>query len=205
MAGPVPAAVPGITDPEQVRVLLYASGKPVHAPLVGVSRAALNVSDFALTLLDDVDAAEFYGTLGQIPNAQVRNDLSPDKAFRRGNIIGPISQIGGIPTGALTTGWITTAQGKYRRHADGKQECVMFVPVRSVAVTGGAGTLFISAQQSALYPAAFSLVDFVSAWETVGLTGQVASTGTAALWNVLAGLSITVNTQCVIYATGRWS
>ena len=49
--------------------------------------------------------------------------LTPDKGFRRGNIIGPIAQSGGVPTGALVEKG-TNASGYYERYASGMQICI---------------------------------------------------------------------------------
>src|SRR5690606_8961816 len=52
------------------------------------------LSAFARTLLDDATGGAMYPTLGQVPNAQVLNDLPAHNAFRRGNILGPVTQAG---------------------------------------------------------------------------------------------------------------
>ena len=60
---------------------------------------------------------------GQAPNARIRNDLTPDKAFRRGNILGTVLQASGVPTGALIeTG--SNSGGRYERYASGLQICL---------------------------------------------------------------------------------
>lgn len=83
------------------------------------------LTPFARTLLDDADGPAMYGTLGQIPNAQVRNDLTPDKAFRRGNILGTVSRSGSTPTGALIERG-ANSNGEYVRLADGTQICWLY-------------------------------------------------------------------------------
>lgn len=94
--------------------------------------STLGVSTFVKTLLDDADAAAARGTLGAndagnltlgtLPDARVSTTLTADKAFRRGNIAGTVSQSGGVPTGALVEKG-TTGDRHYLRFANGFQIC----------------------------------------------------------------------------------
>lgn len=68
------------------------------------------------------DAANL--TAGLISAARVPATLTPDKAFRRGNILGTVSQSGGVPTGAIIERG-SNANGEYVRYADGTQICLM--------------------------------------------------------------------------------
>lgn len=88
----------------------------------------------------------------------VHTDNVPADIYKRSNVIGTVTQSGGAPTGALSSGWITTANGWYRRHADGMQECIS--PILTVpSVAQAVGTGFITAtgdRPSWTYPAAFA-------------------------------------------------
>jgi hypothetical protein len=66
------------------------------------------------------DAANL--TAGLLNVDRIPATLTPDKAFRRGNILGTVSQSGGVPTGAIIERG-SNANGSYVRLADGTQEC----------------------------------------------------------------------------------
>lgn len=57
-----------------------------------------------------------------IAAAQIPASLTPDKAYRRGNILGPVSQSSGVPTGAIIERG-SNANGNYVKFADGTQIC----------------------------------------------------------------------------------
>lgn len=67
------------------------------------------------------DAANL--TAGMISAARVPATLPPDKAFRQGNILGTVSQVGSVPTGAIIERG-SNANGRYERLASGTQECI---------------------------------------------------------------------------------
>lgn len=100
---------------------------------------------FARSLLDDANAAAFWTTIGATAPA--------DKAFRRGNVLGAVSEGGGVPTGALIERG-ANANGIYARFADGTQFC------SGVATLSYVSGLYLSAIGRA-YPAAFSSYPYV--------------------------------------------
>lgn len=91
------------------------------------------------------DAANL--TAGLLNVARIPATLTPDKAFRRGNILGTVSQSGGVPTGAIIERG-SNANGEYMRFADGTQICwgVVVLTYTSVAYL----------QTSWSFPAAFT-------------------------------------------------
>lgn len=80
------------------------------------------------------DAANL--TAGLLNIARVPDTLTPDKAFRRGNILGTVSQAGGVPTGAIIERG-SNANGEYVRWADGTQICTYNVAGAQTTVDYG--------------------------------------------------------------------
>lgn len=97
-------------------------------------------------------------TTGTLPNARVSNSLTPDKAFRRGNILGTVSQSGGVPTGAVIERG-SNANGQYVRFADGTQICWM--TAGGIVTDIALGPIFRSAQVTVTYPAVFAEIPSV--------------------------------------------
>ena len=98
------------------------------------------------------DAANL--TAGLINVARIPATLTPDKAFRRGNILGTVSQSGGVPTGAIIERG-SNANGEYVRYADGTQECWV-VATLSTALNGN-----MLPSYNWTFPAAFSVIPVV--------------------------------------------
>lgn len=66
------------------------------------------------------DAANL--TAGLLAAARVPATLTADKAFRRGNILGTVSQAAGVPTGALVQSGGTAGGWLWERYASGRQD-----------------------------------------------------------------------------------
>ena len=62
-------------------------------------------------------------TTGLLDVARIPATLTSDKAYRRGNVLGTVSQASGVPTGALVERG-SNANGEYIRFADGTQICL---------------------------------------------------------------------------------
>lgn len=152
------------------------------------------------SLIDDSDVAAFWATIGATSD--------PAQAFRRGNVVGTVSQSGGVPTGALME-YGSNANGSYLRLADGTQICMIRETMTySTTATGAifrdattAGTWTFPAAFNAtpLY-AHFSVVGSV-AWSACGgITASAMSGRTVFSSIALSGTSI----MSTSIAVGRW-
>ncbi len=133
----------------------------------------------------------------------IYNDEADDLSYHSQNIIGPVSQAGGTPTGAVIERG-SNANGEYVRFADGTQICT-----RSVS-----HDLSVSTSQDWTYPATFVVPPVasgaVSGNTAADLTDWYTRNGGAwaggAVWRTRAptgaGIAKTVTVQ--LTATGRW-
>ena len=165
--------------------------KPALAALASLIPAADKLPYFgaggAGALFDFNAAARALLTGGQLPNGQVRNDLTPDKAFRRGNILGSVAQASGIPTGAIIERG-SNANGEYTRLADGTQEC--FVALEVPYATS------FDLSKTWTYPAAFAFSVTPVCTPTDNWYG-----GTVRNYILNSRVQANTNTSCVIVAS----
>lgn len=139
------------------------------------------------------------------------------EAYRRGNILGAVTQTGGIPTGAIIERG-STSTGEFVRYADGTQLCYATLTLGSATALGN-GTFdnpYRTDSQVWLYPAAFMAPPVITG------NGTSASSTESARRMVLS-FSISTDTQtsdiqafrigsntdsedCTAYmvAVGRW-
>lgn len=130
----------------------------------------------------------------------------PSQAFKRTNILGTVSQSGGVPTGALIENG-SNANGEYVRFADGLQICTGLIVVGDV--TTAAGSLFTSPTQTWTFPAAFASVTGLSpngmAPSSVA-RWTVGDALTASNWTfrVFGATSSAAASNARLFAVGRW-
>lgn len=128
--------------------------------------------------------------------------------FARGNILGTVSQSGGIPTGAAMERNSNT-NGHYARWADGTQFCTHNITVGTT--TSASGSLFVTNETAWTYPIPFASIDFVHGarassasnpfWVAQGPTG----TGTeTAYFRAVSSVSNSAGILIKVWALGRW-
>ena len=125
-------------------------------------------------------------------------------AFDQATLLGPVTQSGGVPTGAVIERG-TTAAGEFVRFADGTQICTLAgvtVPNASTA----SGALFRSAAVAWTFPRAFAAAPTVSGSVQDGecwLAAEVPS-GTAVSLRALSPVTKAAALTLRAMAVGRW-
>jgi len=129
------------------------------------------------------------------PGRLLTTQSGPSQAFRQGNILGNVGQVGGVPSGAAIEHG-SNANGNYVRFADGTQICWHIMSSSSVAET------------TWTFPAMFALSDFVPSIVTAGTSAvceAISSASTTALgFNIFNTSGVRVGRLCRLFAIGRW-
>jgi len=86
------------------------------------SFALAKMTELARNVLAAETTWTAYLALGDVPNDRISNSLPQDKSYRHGNVIGTVSQSGGVPTGYLMQRG-SNANGEFVKFADGTQIC----------------------------------------------------------------------------------
>jgi hypothetical protein len=124
--------------------------------------------------------------------------------YTRGNILGAVSQSGGVPGGAVLERG-AGANGEFLRLADGTLICWR-AGLSAATVSTAEGALFRSADVTWTYPASFAAAPVVSGSADdagVWMTTATPGTGSCAL-RLMAATSRTSATEFRAMAVGRW-
>lgn len=149
-------------------------------------------SAFIAGFLESLDAEEALGVLG---------------AFWPGNVLGTVSQAGGVPTGALIERG-SNANGDYARFADGTQICWLSVAVSNVEVNSHA---YFNLGVTPAWPADFVVIPHACLTYRGANSPTVtvsSSWGATRLASVLLGnfwnSALTFNGTIYVIGVGRW-
>lgn len=148
------ATLRSITPAELFDVILRVD-KAQALSLGQKSQALDNLGGGAVgkTLFGAADAASAWTPLDASAPASA--------AFRRGNILGTVSQSGGVPTGAVVeTG--SNANGKYALFADGTQWCWNDIVVTDQAIANANGSYEFFGDRTMTFPKSFIAAPNVS-------------------------------------------
>ncbi len=175
---------------------------PANPPAAGQAHAGMMARGTATRALQV--AANLTGTPARL--WWRRQDTTWDAwryAFDSGNVLGTVTQLAGVPTGALIERG-SNANGTWVRFADGTQFC--WSQEWTLDVATASGSLFSSAEQLWTFPAAFSVLPQVAATcmnnTSVWATAR-ASVATGAAGRMWSSINITARTLR-ISASGRW-
>jgi hypothetical protein len=126
--------------------------------------------------------------------------------YRRANILGTVSQAGGVPTGAIIERG-SNANGEYVRFADGTQICTMLIQGGIAMGSYGSTGLYMGVLVCQ-FPAVFANAPSISGvstdqnnlgWVTSNGIGQ----GVANIYHITASSTVT-STAIFLLAIGRW-
>lgn len=188
-----------------VSELVPADGSITNAKLANMATARIKGRVTAGTgVPEDLTAAQVWSLLGVAPVANIPDTLTADKAFRRGNVIGLVSQSSGTPTGALVER-SSNANGEYVRFADGTQICTLRRS-ENVAIGGAYQGGFSSSAVVWTFPAAFVSAPAAmgSGDLSFGVIGY-ASSATSYSYYYTAVTSVAANPRNIgLIAIGRW-
>lgn len=145
-------------------------------------------------------------TSGMVAYERIGSALPADKAFRRGNILGPVSQSGGVPTGAVIERG-SNANGEYVKFADGTMICTKTDFVIGAITTLAAAPIYITSPATWTFPSSFITGPVVQGndassihiWLVVGTAGATNCMLTGFCYSSIAS-SRTVK----LTAVGRW-
>lgn len=131
--------------------------------------------------------------------------MRADYGFGPGNLLGPVSESAGTPTGAVIESG-NNANGAFVRFADGTQICT--ATLTSTACTTAVGAMFASAQTVWDYPVAFATGSTPALSGNGGgllrMVGFDAPSQTQVTCQVLSAISDTTVLPPTVLAVGRW-
>jgi hypothetical protein len=130
----------------------------------------------------------------------------PAQAFRRGNILGTVSQSGGVPTGAVIERG-SNANGTYLKYADGTM--IQYTVSRALGNMSASGNIFKTAVSEFTLPAAYgSASDYIAMGANADFAGNhwVSARNKSGSEVELAGWSSELRNDRTGYAItiGRW-
>lgn len=134
------------------------------------------------------------------------------EVYHQGNVIGAVSQVGGVPGGALSTGWQSNANGYYKREADGTQICICNPTINYTAApvtpqTFTCPAAFVGATNTRwgnAIPVNFSGNATTQRDSTIAASSAIVEVGTTTYSVYITEGSLTVSVAMRLRLEGRW-
>lgn len=209
----IPAAKQVTTDTVQT-----LSNKTFDAPALGtpVSANLANCTGLPLGgVVDSTSEALGVGTLevGHASDTTLARSAAGVLAcegsviYQRNNVLGTVSESSGVPTGAIIEAG-SNANGYYTRYADGTQICTHILSTGSA--TTASGNIYVGAQSSWTFPAAFSTTNGLSLSGNIAMSNStswanvIPSSSTAGAFRRFSSTSDATDRNIRLTAIGRW-
>lgn len=197
--------------------LLYQAGWTGHAEmgLTGSNNWSLKLSPDGSAWTEALTADATTGLLSGAAVQSAADDVTPgrlaraDYAYGPGNLLGPVSQSGGAPTGAVIESG-ANANGEFTRFADGTMICAATLTHTDEAIATATGGSYRSDPISIAFPAGFSSVPAVSFaagrttnhWDAWAILQTASPTSFGCIY--IAPTSRTQTMRLSYIAFGRW-
>ena len=193
-AGQFSFTIPGGFTPGAVVVFLDGSSlAPAHYTATNGTTVVLASgtgvvagSELVVLRLSAFEVADALPLGGTAEDASKLGGNAATEFYRRANILGTVSQSGGVPTGAVIERG-SNANGEYVRYADGTQICW-----RTVTYTGPINTPFGSVYNGSVVAASSFPASFVDAPATAQLVRSITAGDP---WLIGSNQRPTTNTQ----------
>ena len=202
--GPGAMALASITP--QARQLLDDTSFGAMLATLNAAKAGANSDITSLTGLTTALSLPQGGT-GHTTLGALLTDLLTAGAYGKTNILGAVSQAGGVPTGAI----FDTVANSYTRYADGRAEAIQ-PPFTIAGGTVANGSVF----RSVIAAVGAMPITFIATPSVFGTGFSVASGGGWAgcqvawgasnwgSWSVYTSAAVSGNLQINLLAKGRW-
>lgn len=172
----------------------------------GVSRAVVTAT--ALQVSVPITGAAVVSSATDVAAGKLlTTNPGPAQAYRRGNVLGAVTQASGVPTGGLIERG-SNANGQFTRWADGTQICWQTLTVNG-AINAGLLGGFRNTGQTWVYPAVFATAPALNGAPAnlnslAVVTSNVGPTAASVFHTAFASQGTAADLVATLVAVGRW-
>ncbi len=207
-----------ISDETGSGALVFATSPTLVTPALGTPASGTLTNCTGLPLSGVVDSTSEALGVGTLEvGAATDTTLSRSAAgvlacegsvmYQRNNILGTVSETAGVPTGAILESG-SNANGYYIRFANGWQICTHILSTGSA--TTASGNIYVGAQSSWTFPAAFSTTNGLSLSGNIAMSNStswanvIPSSSTAGAFRRFSSISDATDRNVRLTAIGLW-